>query len=275
MTSLYLLHESATGYVLFDCAGLDSVGTDLAAVQQSILDVSRFGAIMKLAAFQPFKSAAEALGEINSISEGLLTEELQQFLLRSLPKVCTRSHSCSSPIPISWMSTSLISAFWPSLARASCRQIWVGKPCMFLNAVLEELYYWWFALIVISIVTLYPVYSPLAIRTQMGCLYQRDVQIAVNLTCFCNLEMQLNKMLNIIKNFTGASFIFINWGTSWPLICLEIFRTCKICSWVSIVNLQTCFRNTCRPVKHCFVAGVTLSHWEDDYNKRYAADQKR
>ena len=84
---MFLLHESATGYILFECSEFDSIGADTAAVQQSVLDISRFGKIVKLAAFQPFKSAAEALGEINSISEGLLTEELQQFLERSLPKV--------------------------------------------------------------------------------------------------------------------------------------------------------------------------------------------
>ena len=89
--SLYLLHESATGYVLFQCAGLDAIGQDTPAVQQTVLDVSRFGKAVSLTAFQPFKSAAEALGEINSVSEGLLTEELQQFLERSLPKVSPSS----------------------------------------------------------------------------------------------------------------------------------------------------------------------------------------
>ena len=112
MASLYLLHESATGYVLFQCTGLDSIGSDSSAVQQSILDVSRFGKSVGLTAFQPFKSAAEALGEINSISEGLLTEELQQFLERSLPKVTFQLlqcglikavHACSIEEPICCM----------------------------------------------------------------------------------------------------------------------------------------------------------------------------
>ena len=49
--------------------------------------MGRFGKIMKLTAFQPFKSAAEALGEINAVSEGLVTEELQNFLETNLPKV--------------------------------------------------------------------------------------------------------------------------------------------------------------------------------------------
>ena len=84
---MFLLHESATGYTLFEASGLDAIGTSTDAVQQSVLDLGRFGKIMKLTAFQPFKSAAEALGEINAVSEGLVTEELQNFLETNLPKV--------------------------------------------------------------------------------------------------------------------------------------------------------------------------------------------
>jgi nucleolar protein 56 len=87
MGTMYLLHESATGYTLFEASGLDAIGTSTDAVQQSVLDLGRFGKIMKLTAFQPFKSAAEALGEINAVSEGLATEELQNFLQMNLPKV--------------------------------------------------------------------------------------------------------------------------------------------------------------------------------------------
>lgn len=87
MSTPYFLHESATGYSLFEGSGLDEIGLSASAVQQSVLNIERFGKVVKLTAFQPFKSAAEALGEINSVSEGLLTEELRQFLEMSLPKV--------------------------------------------------------------------------------------------------------------------------------------------------------------------------------------------
>ena len=103
MATLYLLYESATGYTLFEGTGLDQIGTTNDAVQQSVLDIARFGKVMKLTAFQPFKSAAEALGEINSVSEGLLTEELRQFLEMNLPKVPQPSlathelQSCCTP----------------------------------------------------------------------------------------------------------------------------------------------------------------------------------
>jgi len=86
MGTMFLLHESATGYTLLEASGLDAIGTSTDAVQQSVLDVGRFGNLIKVTAFQPFKSAAEALGEINAVSEGLATEELQNFLQMNLPK---------------------------------------------------------------------------------------------------------------------------------------------------------------------------------------------
>jgi nucleolar protein 56 len=43
------------------------------AVQESVLEFSRFGQIVKLTAFQPFESAADALGQINAVSEGLIS----------------------------------------------------------------------------------------------------------------------------------------------------------------------------------------------------------
>lgn len=95
MGTMYLLHESATGYTLFEGSGLDAIGTSTDAVQQSVLDIARFGKVVSLIAFQPFKSAAEALEQINSVSEGLATEELLQFLQTNLPKVTCTFHLAS------------------------------------------------------------------------------------------------------------------------------------------------------------------------------------
>ena len=39
-------------------------------VEESVLDLARFNTIVKLAAFAPFKSGANALDNMNSISEG-------------------------------------------------------------------------------------------------------------------------------------------------------------------------------------------------------------
>ena len=42
--------------------------------------------VIKLKAFQPFTNTAGALEEINAVSEGLMTDNLKDFLTRNLPK---------------------------------------------------------------------------------------------------------------------------------------------------------------------------------------------
>ncbi|KAL3349794.1 hypothetical protein AABB24_022723 [Solanum stoloniferum] len=85
--SLYLLYESASGYGLFLAHGIDEIGQNTEAVRNSITDLNRFGKVVKLEAFNPFESALDALNQCNAVSEGQMTEELQNFLERSLPKV--------------------------------------------------------------------------------------------------------------------------------------------------------------------------------------------
>ena len=43
--------------------------------------------MVKLSAFKPFGSAADALEQVNAISESQLTDELKSFLEMNLPKV--------------------------------------------------------------------------------------------------------------------------------------------------------------------------------------------
>lgn len=50
-------------------------------------NLERFGKVTKLTAFKPFTSAADALEQINAVSESQLTDELKNFLEVSLPKV--------------------------------------------------------------------------------------------------------------------------------------------------------------------------------------------
>lgn len=56
-------------------------------VEQSVADPSKFQSIVQLIAFSPFKSGTNALDNINSISEGLLHEDLKLFLETHVPKV--------------------------------------------------------------------------------------------------------------------------------------------------------------------------------------------
>ncbi|CAN4110954.1 unnamed protein product [Withania somnifera] len=85
--ALYLLYESASGYGLFLAHGIDEIGQNTEAVRNSITDLNRFGKVVKIEAFNPFESALDALNQCNAVSEGQMTEELQNFLERSLPKV--------------------------------------------------------------------------------------------------------------------------------------------------------------------------------------------
>jgi hypothetical protein len=50
-------------------------------------DMTRFGKVVKLKGFKPFVSAANALGEINAISESQCSDDLKHFLEMNLPKV--------------------------------------------------------------------------------------------------------------------------------------------------------------------------------------------
>ncbi|XP_021984124.1 nucleolar protein 56 isoform X2 [Helianthus annuus] len=85
--ALYLLYESASGYGLFLAHGIDEIGQNTEAVRNSVTDLNRFGKVVKLAAFNPFESALDALNQQNAVSEGQMTDELRNFLELSLPKV--------------------------------------------------------------------------------------------------------------------------------------------------------------------------------------------
>ncbi|XP_057367702.2 nucleolar protein 56-like [Daphnia carinata] len=86
MAQMYVLFEHAAGYALFRVKEFEDAGTFLPQVEQSVTDLSRFNGVVKLVSFAPFKSAAHALDNINSISEGVLSEDLNLFLETNLPK---------------------------------------------------------------------------------------------------------------------------------------------------------------------------------------------
>ena len=87
MQAKYLLFESASGYSLFEVKAIDDVALSTDSVQQSINDMARFSKIASLVAFKPFSTAADALEQINSVSESMTTEMLISFLTSNLPKV--------------------------------------------------------------------------------------------------------------------------------------------------------------------------------------------
>lgn len=84
--ALYVLYEHAAGYSLYSVKEFEEIGMLLPQVEASILDLSRFNAIVKLVGFHPFKTAVAALNNVNAISEGLLPDDLSSFLDTTLPK---------------------------------------------------------------------------------------------------------------------------------------------------------------------------------------------
>lgn len=67
----HALFETASGYAIFEVKLHDVVGSQTKAVQDSITDFSKFTKMVSLLSFSPFKSAADALENINDISEGV------------------------------------------------------------------------------------------------------------------------------------------------------------------------------------------------------------
>ncbi|XP_062612283.1 nucleolar protein 56-like [Saccostrea cucullata] len=84
--SLFVLYEHASGYGLFRVKEFEEVATFIPVVEKSTVDVSKFQSIVKLVAFAPFKSGTNALDNMNSISEGVLHEDLHVFLESNVPK---------------------------------------------------------------------------------------------------------------------------------------------------------------------------------------------
>ncbi|KAL7580980.1 hypothetical protein ACA910_005794 [Epithemia clementina (nom. ined.)] len=90
---LYVLLESAAGYALFDVVAMEEIGGLLQDAMDTVTDLPRFQRAVKLKAFQPFQSAAEALESANAISEHALSGTLHNFLEFNLPKTTLSSNS--------------------------------------------------------------------------------------------------------------------------------------------------------------------------------------
>lgn len=96
----FVLFEMASGYALFKRTSGEDIAQETEQVQQSMQDLSLFGKLVKLKAFMPFKNAAEALENINEISEGLLPEKLRQFLEMNLPRSSKKPDKISSKLKL-------------------------------------------------------------------------------------------------------------------------------------------------------------------------------
>ena len=72
----HILFESASGYAVFEVKQHEEIGAKTKTVQESIGDLSKFGKMVSLLSFLPFKSAAHALENANDVSEGELYRPL-------------------------------------------------------------------------------------------------------------------------------------------------------------------------------------------------------
>ncbi|KAI0838540.1 Nop domain-containing protein [Hypoxylon sp. FL0890] len=83
----FLLHESAVGYAIFKVVHQqDTVGLHLKEVQKAGQDLAKFGKMVQLVNFAPWRNAADALENINLISEGILPDYLKSNLELNLPQ---------------------------------------------------------------------------------------------------------------------------------------------------------------------------------------------
>ena len=63
---------SSTGGVLPEVSNYEEIGSKTKVVQETLQDLHKFGKMVELVSFAPFKSAADALENANDISEGEL-----------------------------------------------------------------------------------------------------------------------------------------------------------------------------------------------------------
>ncbi|KIL66800.1 hypothetical protein M378DRAFT_9857 [Amanita muscaria Koide BX008] len=87
----HVLFESASGYAIFEVKFVEDIGAKTPAVQDSIKDLAKFGKMVNLQSFSPFKSAAQALENANDVSEGIVNDHLLALLELNLTKASKKS----------------------------------------------------------------------------------------------------------------------------------------------------------------------------------------
>ena len=81
-----MLFEHAIGYSIFFVKEFEEVGLLMPQVEAAINEPKKFKKLLKIIGFFPFKTSVQALENCNAISEGVVTDELKQFLKMTLPK---------------------------------------------------------------------------------------------------------------------------------------------------------------------------------------------
>ncbi|KAG8995407.1 snoRNP complex protein nop56 [Tulasnella sp. JGI-2019a] len=97
----HILFESASGYAIFEVNQVEEIGAKTKEVQATIQDVSKFSRMVTLKSFDPFKSAADALQNINDISEGVVNDHLKALLELNLSKSGKKSKKSAVVLGVS------------------------------------------------------------------------------------------------------------------------------------------------------------------------------
>jgi len=119
-TTFFTLMESAAGYGLFEVVAFDEIGS-LLRDGDSVTDLKRFGRAVKLTAFSPFASAAEALENANAVSEHAVTGTLHNFLELNLPVSSKKKGGKTANFALGVMDPALATAIQTSLPAVTCR----------------------------------------------------------------------------------------------------------------------------------------------------------
>lgn len=82
---MFILYEAANGYCLFEKQEYDETGGQLSKVQKAVESLERFSKQVTIAAYQPFKTAEEALENIQSVAHNKVSSTLKNFLTTHLP----------------------------------------------------------------------------------------------------------------------------------------------------------------------------------------------
>ncbi|KAG8705877.1 snoRNP complex protein nop56 [Ceratobasidium sp. 395] len=101
----HVLFESASGYALFTVKQQEQIGAKTKEVQDTIQDLHKFGKMVELKSFMPFKSAAHALENINDVSEGVSRRLTRLFIsgicndyLKNMLELNLPKHSKKAPV---------------------------------------------------------------------------------------------------------------------------------------------------------------------------------
>lgn len=119
--ALFVLHESAAGYALFEVVAFEEIGALLEGSMDTVTDLDRFSRAIKLKAFQPFESAEDALSSINAVSEHSCTDGLHAFLEMNLPKIKKKKEGKPPAFALGVIDPALATAIADGMPGLSCR----------------------------------------------------------------------------------------------------------------------------------------------------------